>query len=64
MITVKMANDVKAAFEKNGSDLETTYEQFRDQLTPKDVYDICINKVTLSNELPKEELSFKAFFGA
>lgn len=56
MITVKMANDVKAAFEKNGSDLETTYEQFKDQLTPKDIYDICINKVTLSNELPKEDL--------
>lgn len=57
MITVKMANDVKAAFEKNGSDLETTYEQFKDQLTPKDIYDICINKITLSNELPKEDLS-------
>ena len=56
MITVKMANDVKVAFEKNGSDLETTYEQFKDQLTPKDIYDICINKVTLSNELPKEDL--------
>lgn len=56
MITVKMANDVKAAFEKNGSDLETTYEQFKDQLTPKDVYDICINKVVISDELPKEDL--------
>lgn len=56
MITVKIANDVKAAFEKNGSDLETTYEQFKNQLTPKDVYDICINKVTLSDELPKEDL--------
>lgn len=56
MITVKMANDVKAAFEKNGSNLETTYEQFKDQLTPKDIYDICINKITLSDELPKEDL--------
>lgn len=56
MITVKMANDVKAAFEKNGYDLEITYNQFKDQLTPKDVYDICINKVTLSDELPKEDL--------
>ena len=57
MITVKMANDVKEVFNKCGSDLETTYEQFKDQLTPKDIYDICINKVTLSDELPKEDLS-------
>ena len=57
MITVKMANDVKKVFEKCGSDLEATYEQFKDQLTPKDVYDICINKVTLSDELPKEDLN-------
>lgn len=56
MITVKMANDVKKVFEKCGSDLEATYEQFKDQLTPKDVYDICINKITLSDELPKEDL--------
>lgn len=57
MITVKMANDVKKVFEKCGSDLEATYEQFKDQLTPKDVYDICINKITLSDELPKEDLN-------
>lgn len=56
MITVKMVNDVKKVFEKCGSDLEATYEQFKDQLTPKDVYDICINKITLSDELPKEDL--------
>lgn len=56
MITVKMANDVKEVFAKCGSDLEATYKQFKDQLTPKDVYDICINKITLSDELPKEDL--------
>lgn len=56
MITVKLANDVKEVFTKCGSDLEATYEQFKDQLTPKDVYDICINKITLSDELPKEDL--------
>lgn len=56
MITVKLANNVKEVFAKCGSDLEATYEQFKDQLTPKDVYDICINKITLSDELPKEDL--------
>lgn len=56
MITVKLANDVKEVFAKCSSDLEATYEQFKDQLTPKDVYDICINKITLSDELPKEDL--------
>lgn len=56
MITVKLANDVKEVFAKCGSDLEATYEQFKDQLTPKDVYGICINKITLSDELPKEDL--------
>lgn len=56
MITAKLANDVKEVFAKCGSDLEATYEQFKDQLTPKDVYDICINKITLSDELPKEDL--------
>lgn len=56
MITVKLANDVKEVFAKCGSDLEATYEQFKEQLTPKDVYDICINKITLSDELPKEDL--------
>lgn len=57
MITVKLANDVKEVFAKCGSDLEATYEQFKEQLTPKDVYDICINKITLSDELPKEDLN-------
>lgn len=57
MITVKLANDVKEVFAKCGSDLEATYKQFKDQLTPKDVYDICINKITLSDELPKEDLN-------
>lgn len=56
MITVKMATEVKEVFAKCGSDLEATYEQFKDQLTPKDVYDICINKAVLSGELPKEDL--------
>lgn len=56
MITVKLANDVKEVFAKCGSDLEATYEQFKEHLTPKDVYDICINKITLSDELPKEDL--------
>ena len=57
MITVKLANDVKEVFAKCGSDLEATYEQFKEHLTPKDVYDICINKITLSDELPKEDLN-------
>jgi len=57
MITVKMATEVKEVFAKCGSDLEATYEQFKDQLTPKDIYDICINKITLSDELPKEDLN-------
>ena len=57
MITVKLANDVKEVFAKCGSDLEATYEQFKDRLTPKDVYDICINKITLSDELSKEDLN-------
>ena len=56
MITAKLVEEVKAAFEKCGSDLELTYNQFKDQLTPKDIYDICINKVVISDELPKEDL--------
>lgn len=56
MITVKLVEEVKAAFEQCGSDLELTYNQFKDQLTPKDIYDICINKVAISDELPKEDL--------
>ena len=57
MITVKLVEEVKAAFEQCGSDLELTYNQFKDQLTPKDIYDICINKVAISDELPKEDLN-------
>lgn len=57
MITAKLVEEVKAAFEQCGSDLELTYNQFKDQLTPKDIYDICINKITLSDELPKEDLN-------
>lgn len=57
MITVKLVEEVKVAFEKCGSDLELTYNQFKDQLTPKDIYDICINKVVISDELPKEDLN-------
>ena len=56
MTTVKMTTEVKQEFAKCGSHLEATYEQFKDQLTPKDVYDICINKNTLSDELPKKNL--------
>lgn len=57
MITAKLVEEVKIAFEKCGSDLELTYNQFKDQLTPKDIYDICINKVVISDELPKEDLN-------
>lgn len=57
MITVKLAKEVKSAFEKCGFDLELTYEQFKSQLTPKDIYDICINKAVIGDELPKEDLS-------
>ena len=57
MITVKIAKEVKSAFEKCGFDLELTYEQFKSQLTPKDIYDICINKAVIGDELPKEDLS-------
>ena len=57
MITVKMAKDVKEVFEKSGSDLQVTYEQFKDQLTPKDIYNICINKAVIGDELPKEDLN-------
>lgn len=57
MITVKMAKDVKEVFEKSDSDLQVTYEQFKDQLTPKDIYNICINKAVIGDELPKEDLN-------
>ena len=57
MITTKIMNDVKATFERTGYDLELTYNQFKDQLTPNEVYDICINKAEPKNELPKEDLN-------
>lgn len=57
MITAKIVEEVKAAFQQCGSDLELTYDQFKDQLTPKDIYDICINKVVISDEIPKEDLN-------
>ena len=57
MITTKIMNDVKATFERTGQDLELTYNQFKDQLTPNEVYDICINKAEVKNELPKEDLN-------
>nr|DAV72195.1 MAG TPA: hypothetical protein [Caudoviricetes sp.] len=56
MITTKLMNDVKAVFMSTGEDLELTYDQFKDQLTPKEVYDICINKAEVKDELPKEDL--------
>lgn len=59
MITTKLMNDVKNLFERTGQDLELTYEQFKDQLTPKEVYDICINKAEPKDELPKENLEGK-----
>lgn len=57
MITTKILTDVKATFERTGQDLELTYEQFKDQLTPKEIYDICINKAEVKDELPKEDLN-------
>lgn len=57
MITTKILNDVKATFKRTGEDLELTYEQYKDQLTPKEIYDICINKAEVKDELPKEDLS-------
>lgn len=57
MITTKILNDVKATFKHTGEDLELTYEQYKDQLTPKEIYDICINKAEVKDELPKEDLS-------
>lgn len=57
MITTKILNDVKATFKHTGEDLELTYEQYKDQLTPKEVYDICINKAEVKDELPKEDLN-------
>lgn len=57
MITTKILTDVKATFERTGQDLELTYEQFKDKLTPKEIYDICINKAEVKDELPKEDLN-------
>lgn len=58
MITTKIMENVKTTFERTGQDLELTYEQFKDQLTPKEVYDICINKAeVIKGELPKEDLN-------
>lgn len=56
MITTKLMNDVKNLFARTGEDLELTYNEFKDQLTPKEIYDICINKAEVKNELPKEDL--------
>lgn len=57
MITTKLLADVKATFERTGQDLELTYNEFKDQLTPKEVYNICINKAEVKDELPKEDLN-------
>lgn len=57
MITTKILTAVKATFERTGQDLELTYNEFKDQLTPKEVYDICINKAEVKDELPKEDLN-------
>lgn len=57
MITTKIMENVKATFERTGQDLELTYNNFKDQLTPKEIYDICINKAEPKDELPKEDLN-------
>lgn len=57
MITTKIMESVKNTFKRTGEDLELTYEQYKDQLTPKEIYDICINKAEVKDELPKEDLS-------
>ena len=57
MITTKIMENVKATFKRTGEDLELTYEQYKDQLTPKEIYDICINKAEVKDELPKEDLN-------
>mgnify|MGYP000895982147 CR=1 FL=1 len=56
MITTKILNEVKTKFEQTSQDLELTYDQFKDQLTPKEIYDICINKAEVKDEIPKEDL--------
>jgi hypothetical protein len=57
MITTKIMESVKNTFKRTGEDLELTYNEFKDQLTPKEIYDICINKAEPKDELPKEDLS-------
>ena len=57
MITAKIFEEVKSTFERTGQDLELTYNKFKDQLTPKEIYDICINKAEVKDELPKEDLN-------
>ena len=57
MITTKIMENVKATFKRTGEDLELTYEQYKHQLTPKEIYDICINKAEVKDELPKEDLN-------
>lgn len=57
MITTKIMESVKNTFKRTGEDLELTYEQYKDQLTPKEIYDICINKAEVKDELPKEDLN-------
>lgn len=59
MITTKIFEEVKATFERTGQDLELTYNEFKDKLTPKEIYDICINKAEVKDELPKEDLNGK-----
>lgn len=56
MITTKIMESVKNTFKHTGEDLELTYEQYKDQLTPKEIYDICINKAEVKDELPNEDL--------
>lgn len=57
MITTKIMESVKNTFKRTGEDLELTYEQYKDQLTPKEIYDICINKAEVKDELPTEDLN-------
>lgn len=56
MITIELVNKVKEAFAKYNSDLELTYRDFKERLSAKEVYDICIGKAEVSDELPKEDL--------
>lgn len=56
MITIELVNKVKEVFAKYNSDLELTYQDFKERLSAKEVYDICIGKAEVSDELPKEDL--------